>query len=103
MVFGYEERAFFRHVPCLIPSVDLRQGAIDAPATEAVGVALGALEDFLRTDIACPYIRVSQEETLCGREALAFFETLVLGLGGFVLGERQVADLQSAVVGDILT
>ena len=64
-VFRFDvHRTLFRHVPCFVPCVNLRQSAVHTPAAERVGIGFRALEDFLRTDVSCPYIGVCEEEAL---------------------------------------
>ena len=66
-------------------------------------IALRAVQNLLRTDVACPYVRVREEEPLCRREAVAGLQTLTLGLALFVEAESQVTNLQTAVVSNVLT
>ena len=94
------------------------QSAVDAPFTQRVWVVLGALEDLLVADITCPYIGVSEEETLLFGELKFTFLARFTRVNGFTLLVRfahvvgftlflcvlegQICHLQAAMVSDVL-
>ena len=88
-VFRFDvHRTLFRHVPCFVPCVNLRQSAVHTPAAERVGIGFRTLEDFLWADVSCPYIGVCEEEALCRAKTVADAQTLCFRLALFVQAER---------------
>ncbi len=81
----------------------MRQRTIHTPTTQRVRIGLGTVENLLGADIGCPYIGIRQEETLLGRESVTGLQTLCRRFGRLVLLEGLERNLQSAVVGNVLT
>ena len=76
----------------------MRQGAVHAPASQRVRIALGEIADFLIADIAGPYASVGEEETLFWRE------TVLCGQRGILRGVLKglEGDLQTTMVSHVL-
>ena len=80
---------------------DVRQSDVDAVASQRVDVHLGELENTLGTDIRSPNSCISKEETLLRSEAVHL--VLVDLTLSHSVHHSKVADVQTSVVGDVLT
>ena len=52
------------HAKGVIPHVDMRERAVDAPLSEGMGIALRAAANLLLGDVGSPYARVGDKEAL---------------------------------------
>ena len=86
--------------PGVVEFADVRQRDVDAVASQSVDVHLGELEDGFGTDVGGPYGSIGEEEALFGREAVHLVLVDLAFLDGVLHSE--VADVEAAVVGDVL-
>ena len=86
------------HAKGVVPHVDMRERAVDAPLSEGMGIALRAAANLLLSDVGSPYARVGDEEALLGSESKELL--LLLALGGVL--ERVERHLEATVVGEVL-
>ncbi len=93
-----EHRVAFGYAESGEEGLDVAQRYVDTPFAERVGVAHGALTDFVLADVAGPYIGIGEIEALVGRETVDYRT--------FGSVERIlvccVGDTETALVGDVL-
>ena len=69
LVLGQVHLVAGLHAKGVIPHVDMRERAVDAPLSEGMGIALRAAANLLLSDVGSPYARVGDEEALLRGES----------------------------------